>query len=285
MKAKKSLGQNFLKSKHALRVIVESANIAPTDTVLEIGPGKGALTAGLLEKAGHVIAIEKDDELVPFLQEMFAADIATKKLTLIHGDIMEMTIEEIFAQARNAGASDVTAESYKLVANIPYYITGALIRMFLETARQPRLMVLMLQKEVARRITATDKKESLLSLSVKAYGTPKYIETVKAMFFSPRPNVDSAILLIKDISKAFFKRDTDTKETSGIQPTTHAEETFFKIIKAGFAHKRKLLVRNLESDFSKEKISTTFASCNLSLKARPEDLSLDQWKCVTTQIK
>lgn len=261
MRAKKSLGQNFLKSKHALRVIVETADIAVTDTILEIGPGKGALTAALLEQAARVIAVEKDDELIPFLKDVFAAEIEEGRLVLIHGDIMETNIDALGLP-----------QEYKLVANIPYYITGALIRMFLEATHQPSRMVLMLQKEVARRIVASDGKESLLSLSVKAYGIPKYIETVKAMFFSPRPNVDSAILLIKDISKQFFK--SAAEHTAAPQS---AEKTFFTLIKAGFAHKRKLLARNLESDFKKENIAAAFSACDISPNARPEDLTLAQW--------
>ncbi len=259
MRPKKSLGQNFLKSKRALALIADVAQIEPTDTVLEIGPGKGALTAKLLEKVGRLIAVEKDDLLVPYLENLFAKEISLGKFHLIHADILETSVEKISLPTK-----------YKLVANIPYYITGALLRMFLSEKTPPTLMVLMLQKEVAKRIVARDKKESLLSLSVKAYGTPKYIETVKAMHFTPKPNVDSAILLIENISKNFFNKFT--------------EEKFFSVIKAGFAHKRKMLVRNLESEFEKKKISETFSICNIDPKARAEDITIEEWGCLAEKL-
>lgn len=256
MRAKKSLGQNFLKSKHAVRVIVQSAEIVPGETVIEVGPGKGVLTRALLDAGARVTAIEKDDELIPVLQDMFASEIKNKTLTLIHGDVLEVEIGE------RAG--------HKIVANIPYYITGALLRLFLSSPHPPTSMVVLLEKEVARRIVAHDKKESLLSLSVKAYGTPEYIETVKAMFFSPRPKVDSAILRVRKISKDFF--DTCT------------EEKFFLVLKTGFAHKRKMLIRNLEESFPKEKIAVAFATCNLSTKTRAENLTLLQWKQLASSL-
>ncbi len=243
-------------------MIADVAQINPEEAVLEIGPGKGALTSKLLEKiaeGGTVVAVEKDDLLIPILQETFKKEIAGGKLRLIHGDILEMTPE----------ALDLPA-SYKLVANIPYYITGAILRMFLSSQNPPSNMVLMLQKEVARRIVARDGKESLLSLSVKAYGTPRYIDTVKAMYFSPKPNVDSAILLIENISKNFFH--------------SFSEEKFFDVIKAGFAHKRKILARNLESNFEKGKIARAFTECDLSIKSRAEDISLAQWSALTEKL-
>jgi 16S rRNA (adenine1518-N6/adenine1519-N6)-dimethyltransferase len=268
IRAKKSLGQNFLTSKRALATIVEAARIAPTNTVLEIGPGKGALTSALLASlgpAGRVIAVEKDDELIPYLQELFAAEIAGSRLTLIHGDILELGPEQLPLSSASG-----STQPYTLVANIPYYITGALIRLFLSGARQPSRAVLMLQKEVARRIVARDEKESLLSLSVKAYGTPKYIDTVKAIHFKPKPNVDSAILLIDNISKDFF--------------AVCSEEKFFTVLKAGFAHKRKLLSRNLESSFDRAAIASAFAACNISEQARAEDIALATWKCLAEKL-
>lgn len=261
-RAKKSLGQNFLKSGKYLSVIADVAQIDPADTVLEIGPGKGALTFKLLEKmdeGGSIVAVEKDDLLIPMLQETFKKEIAEGKLRLIHGDILEMTPEAL-----------ALPSSYKLVANIPYYITGAILRMFLSAKNPPNTMVLMLQKEVARRIIARDKKESLLSLSVKAYGTPRYVDTVKAMYFSPKPNVDSAILLIENISKKFFNK--------------FSEEKFFDVIKAGFAHKRKILARNLESAFEKEKIARAFTDCGLDIKSRAEDITLADWGALAEKL-
>ena len=267
MKAKKSLGQNFLKSKQAIRDIVKAAELHSEDTVLEVGPGRGVLTEALLESGTKVIAIEKDDELIPVLEEKFKDEIKNGKLEIIHDDVLKMF--EIPFRTFLKG-------KYKIVANIPYYITGQFLRMFLESNNQPERMVLMLQKEVARRIVASDKKESILSMSVKAYGTPKYIGTVEAKYFSPAPNVDSAILLISNISKKFFIENDI------------GEEKFFEIMKAGFAHKRKMLLGNLKTstkgiakEINWEKI---FEETKIPRKTRAEDISLDDWKMIIAKV-
>lgn len=250
---KKSLGQNFLKSKSAIRSIVRAGEIIEGDTVLEIGPGKGALTRALLETPAHIIAIEKDDRLIPELEETFAKEIAEKRFTLIHGDFLEMTIEEI-----------VPKGPYKVIANIPYYITGQLFRKLLEEERSPTRMVVLVQKEVAERIVARDGKESILSLSVKAYGVPKIIEKVSKKMFSPMPKVDSAVLLVSSISKTFFD--------------SISEESFFSWIHAGFAQKRKKLIRNLEAVETKENLEKVFTELSLDTNIRAEALALDGWK-------
>ncbi|MEI6345654.1 MAG: 16S rRNA (adenine(1518)-N(6)/adenine(1519)-N(6))-dimethyltransferase RsmA [bacterium] len=257
--AKKSLGQNFLKSKEAVRDIVSAADIQPGDNILEIGPGKGVLTEALLAKlssGGRLIAIEKDDRMIPLLREAFAGSLASGKLILIHGDILEMTLEKLAECGLREG-------QYKIIANIPYYITGQLLRMFLESAYQPSKMVLMLQKEVAQRIVARDGKESILSISVKAYGTPKYIAKVPAKYFSPEPKVDSAILLIDKISKQFFLDRLLT------------ETAFFEVVKKGFSHKRKILASNLE--IPAEKRAETLATLGLGEKVRAEEVTLEHW--------
>ena len=184
MKAKKNLGQNFLTRDHYAIIMAEKAMVGQKDTVLEIGPGKGILTAILLKKAGHVIAVEKDPELVVFLKERFANEIKKQKLTLVSGDIFTYHLPPI---------------TYKLIANIPYYITGEIIRHFLSNDKQPQSLTLMVQKEVAERIVARNKKESLLSLSVKAYGEPEIVARVSAGNFFPKPKVDSAIIHIAGI--------------------------------------------------------------------------------------
>ncbi|OGD69585.1 ribosomal RNA small subunit methyltransferase A [Candidatus Campbellbacteria bacterium RIFCSPLOWO2_02_FULL_35_11] len=252
---KKSLGQNFLKSKNVLDVIIKTSEIKDSDIVLEIGPGKGSLTEKILEKAGKVIVVEKDNRLIYFLNEKFKEFVDNKKLEIIEGDILDFDIDKILKS------------KYKIIANIPYYITGQIIKKFLTAKNQPNMMVLMVQKEVAERIV--DKPESLLSLSIKAYGTPKYIKTVKAKDFSPQPKVDSAILLIKAINKDFFV-ENNIKEID-----------FFELIKAGFSHKRKMLLGNLKKEWknnNKNKdLIKVFEKNNISLKIRAEDLSLDDW--------
>ena len=264
---KKSLGQNFLKSKGAVHEIVMAGRITSNDTILEIGPGKGILTEQLLQTGAKVIAIEKGDRLIGFLQEKFAEYIKKDKFELIHADILDFS----------PSSNKLTPNSYKLIANIPYYITGEVIRQFLTNTAQPQLMVLMVQKEVAQRICTKDGKESILSISVKAYGNPKYIGTIKAKFFSPIPKVDSAILLIDDISKNFFDKIDTAK--GGID-----EKRFFDVIKAGFAHKRKFVINNLEAISEKQKITAIFNKLSIPLTARAETVILAQWKEIILNI-
>jgi len=260
MRAKKSLGQHFLASPAALSKIVEAANISSNDVVLEIGPGKGVLTEKLLERAKNVIAIEKDRELISYLKEKFSKEINNGTLSLVHEDILNF----------DPSSSLLSPNPYLLVANIPYYITGAILEKFLASKHQPSRMVLLVQKEVAERI-ARDKKESLLSISVKAYGTPRYVATIKKGSFSPPPKVDSAILSVDGISKKnFFDKSEEGK--------------FFSIVKAGFAHKRKLLAGNLTKVATKEKVREAFATCSLDEQTRAESLDIEMWKCLTKHL-
>lgn len=252
--AKKSLGQNFLTSLSAVDTIIDAGDVAGDDIILEIGPGKGMMTKKLLLFAGKVIAVEKDHGLVEFLKEKFKKEIDENKLDLIEKDILDFDPEIL----------KFYKEPYKLIANIPYYLTGKLIRKFLEARNQPERMVLMLQKEVANRIVAKDGKESILSISVKAYGEPKYIQTVKAGSFFPIPKVDSAILLIENISKDFFK--------------DFSEAEFFEALRAGFKSKRKKLSSNLSTIFPKEKVLETFKKLKLNENTRAEDIKIEDWR-------
>ena len=251
MLAKKSLGQHFLHEKRVIEDIVRTSGVTKGDRVLEIGPGEGVLTLGLLKAGANVMVIEKDQRLVPILAEKFKKEIKNKQLKLVHKDILEWSVEKI-------------KKPYKLVANIPYYITGQILRLFLENKNQPDSMTLLVQKEVAERIVARDKKESLLSLSVKVFGTPKYIKTVGRGAFRPAPSVDSAILNIENIEK--------NKLNNGLN-----EEFFFKIIHLGFAHKRKQLLSNLSSVYKKENLLEAFKTCGIDAKVRAEDVSLEKW--------
>ena len=247
-KAKKSLGQNFLKSNLALNKIIEAGNIQSNDIILEIGPGKGVLTEKLLQKAKKVIAVEKDRDLAAHLREKFAVYIQKGSLVLIEDDILTFEIKAL------------KVKTYKIVANIPYNITGAILKKFLTEKTQPEAMILMVQHEVAKRIVANDKKESILSISVKAYGEPKLIMKVPARYFSPAPKVDSAIIAIKHISREQFKKHDIS------------EEKFWEIVKLGFAHKRKKLSGNL-----KNKILFENQSLNTFKDKRAENLTLSDW--------
>lgn len=268
LKAKKSLGQNFLKSKKALSDMLAAGEVGGNDIVLEAGPGKGVLTEELLKKARKIIAVEKDDMLVEFLREKFSSEIASGKLELVHDDILDFDPSVL---KLTANSYKLQASGYKLTANIPYYITGQFLRKFLSGENQPSKMVILLQKEVVKRIIANDGKESILSISVKAYGKPKNIGKVSKENFSPKPKVDSAILLIDKISRDFFKEIS--------------EEKFFKIVKAGFAHKRKFLTGNIRHLAKNgENIEKILENCGIPPKARAEDIKLEQWKCLITRL-
>ncbi len=260
IKAKKSLGQNFLKSKTALLAMIKAGEIISDDIVLEIGPGQGALTEKILETGAKVIAVEKDDRLIEVLDEKFAESVKNSQFTLIHGDILELDLNKMGLKNGN----------FKLIANIPYYITGLIFRKFLSGDIQPKKLVIMVQKEIADRIVARDGKESLLSLSVKAYGDVKKIMKVEKENFSPKPKVDSAILLINDISKDFFNEIN--------------EEKFFDIIKTGFAHKRKMLVANLKEKFGQNDLQKIFQHLKIPEKSRSENLKLEDWKILTKNL-
>jgi len=290
MKAKKSLGQNFLKSPAVIRKMVEVAEVTAVDTVLEIGPGKGALTHYLLESCAKVVAIEKDADMIPILEERFASEVKNKQLQLIHSDITALSSTHNTNNSKHPiikshmGFDDwvqvwgMGSCSYKVVANIPYYITGEIIRTFLETKApltQPTSMTLMVQKEVAQRIVASDGKESILSMSVKAYGEPKYVQKVPAMLFNPAPKVDSAILHIANISKDFFKENHIT------------EQGFFRVLKQGFAQKRKKLTNNLKPLITPKPgfgVEDILEQIGIEPKARAETLTLEQWGQLTRLI-
>lgn len=250
-RAKKALGQNFLKSETALRKIIEAGEIKKEDVILEIGPGRGALTSKLLASSCQLIAVEKDKDLYELLKSKFEKEIASQQLKLVCDDILDFEIESY----------KLKSASYKLIANIPYNITGAILKKFLTEKNQPESMVLMVQHEVATRILARDGKESILSISVKVYGEPKMIAKVDKRYFRPTPKVNSAIISIKNISRKFF-------EDNNI-----SEERFWEIVKAGFAHKRKKLSSNLKSLSKNGSLASVLELGN----KRAEDLSLQDW--------
>ncbi len=249
-KPKKSLGQNFLMHARIAERIALIASITDDTAVFEIGPGTGMLTRELLKLAKKVIALEADGELFEKLQTDFKHEIASGRLELTHGDIRTFDIT-------------VLPRGYALVANIPYYLTGEIFRMFLATSNQPSAMTLLVQREVAIRI-ARAKKESILSLSVKAYGTPKLEFSVPRGAFRPAPNVDSAVLTIRDISRNNFA-------------TKAEEEKFFALIHAGFAHKRKFVRKNLTQ--------AGLPAGNIDEKERAEDVSLSVWLAIMESEK
>ncbi len=258
MQSKRSLGQNFLMHPQIAERIVMSAQLPENGTVLEIGPGTGMLTRALLAKARKVVAVEADDELVPHLAETFATEITAGTLELIHGDIRSFNPTSL-------------GIPYALVANIPYYITGEIMRMFLEAEHKPYSMTLLVQKEVAERIARSHDKQSILSLSIKAYGVPTYCFTVPRGSFRPAPNVDSAVISIQNIRNDAFSSPME-------------EKMFFKVLKTGFAHKRKRLAKNLEDLVPASFALESLRSVGLDENIRSEDVPLDSWKVLAETV-
>ena len=252
------LGQHFLTARWAAVSLARAAHIEEKEAVLEVGPGKGALTRELLATQGTVYAIEKDEALVEKLHVTFASEIQTQRLHVITADIRGFDPATI-------GLED---KKYVVAANIPYYITGEIIRHFLTAAVQPRAMAILIQKEVAQRITSS--KGSILSISVKAYGTPRIVEKVSRKCFSPAPSVDSAILTIENISRDFFSE--------------MSEEHFFDVVRAGFASKRKFLVNNLGVRFGKEEALQALLACGMNEKIRAEEVDLGKWKSLALRL-
>lgn len=245
------LGQHFLNNLHYAQVLAEAAGARAGVIVLEIGPGTGALTRELLKKGAGVIAIEKDASLVAQLQTTFSNEIEHGVLKIVASDI------------RNFDPRSLSLEAYRyvLAANIPYYITGEIIRQFLETSHQPLTLALLIQREVAQRIVSTT--ESILSISVKAYGMPKIIAKVTKGNFTPPPSVDSAILAITQVSKNNF--------------TDVSEKHFFEVVRAGFAAKRKLLANNIAVKFGKENAQRALTAAGLDAHVRAENVHVPQW--------
>ncbi len=277
LEAKKSLGQNFLHNKTIIGKIADAGQIEEGEVILEIGPGTGELTAGILEKIENLggqsggdpikkskkklktrlISIEKDHRAIPILQERFKKEIEEGILEVIEGDFLEMDI-----------AALISGRTFKIIANIPYYITGAIIRKSLELSHKPKKLIFLVQKEVAERIVQRDGKGSILSNSIAFYGVPKLLFPVAKGNFVPAPKVDSAVISVDIAEKSEKTTQKDEKE-------------FFDLLHAGFAHKRKILSSNIKEFLAENKISQTateiFENINLNPKIRAEELKIEDW--------
>lgn len=268
--AKKALGQNFLVDRKVLDRIVEAAELSPSDTVLEIGPGLGVLTEELVGKAGEVLAIEKDEKLAKILNNELG--IMNKgNIKIINNDALEFEPSNYNLKPENPEGAP-QSRGYKLVANIPYYITSKILQKFLSGENKPSLIVLLVQKEVAERICASRGGHSLLSISVQYYGKPEIIATVPRTSFFPAPEVNSAILRIK------------------IQPdriqNPASEKEFFKMVRAGFRARRKTLFNNLKAgtDLGGGQIEEILDKMGIASNARAQELNLRQWQELTDSI-
>ena len=290
-KPKKGLGQNFLIDKNILQKIVESSNIKPDDVILEVGPGLGVLTQELAKKAKRVIAVEKDKTMCEILKENlkdFSAQggpaSGWKNIEIINDDILKISnIQYLISNKNTENLNfknsienwELGISNYKVVANIPYYLTSQLIRKFLEEKIQPQEIILMIQKEVAQRICAKVPDMNLLAVSVQFYAKPEIIFNVSKNSFWPIPKIDSAIIKITP-------RSQTSREAGG--PTS--PDLFFRIVKAGFSQPRKQLGGNLSKilKIKKEEVTEWLTKNNLSPIQRAETLSIQDWKNLATTL-
>lgn len=257
----KGLGQNFLISERAFDCILEAAELTPSDVVLEVGPGIGSLTRRLADRAGRVVAIELDRKMLAVLAETLAG---RENVHLVEGDFLQL---DPVATLRGAMSSGEDAPlSYKLVANLPYYITSAALRHALTASVRPERLVVMVQRDVAQRVVAADGKMSLLSVSVQVFGAPEIVCTVPAGAFVPRPKVDSAVL------KVVLHERPRVPEGD--------LDAFFAVVRAGFREKRKQLHNSLTHNLpqGREDVVAAMRGAEIDPTRRAETLSIDEWR-------
>ena len=261
MKAKKSLGQNFLKDESVIERILTVADIGATDKVFEIGPGTGVLTDALNGRVKQIIAMELDHALVERLIKHFET---SNGVSILEGNILDVNLSEILSQA------GFEKRDYKVVANIPYYITAPIIRTLLSLETQPKSLTLMVQKEVAERLAATPGSMSLLSLMVQYYSDVTLAFMVPKEAFDPVPKVDSAVVHL------VLKRVFDPEE----------DRSFFRIARAGFAARRKTLSNNLASSLKVEKseVEKILEENGLRKDIRAQALSVADWSHLTDAL-
>ena len=252
LKARKRLGQHFLIDEEVLHLITSAAELTPTDIILEIGPGLGILTKELAKRVGQVIAVELDNKLAALLKQTLAS---FNNVTIVNEDILHIDPATLLPQSSH----------YKVVANLPYYITSHVLRHFLEASVKPELMLVMVQKEVAEAIVAEPGKRSVLSISVQFYGKPKIVSYVPAQSFYPVPEVDSAILRIDVYS----------------QPAVAVadEKGFFEMVRAGFTASRKQIVNSLAQGLKspKPEVLALLEKADIVPQRRAETLTLKEW--------
>ncbi len=257
LRARKNLGQHFLIDEEVLKLILSTAELTGSDIVVEIGPGLGVLTEELCRRAGRVITVELDDKLAENLNKRLSEYY---NLIVINRDILKIPPPELFNEA-----GIMLSTGYKVVANLPYYITSPVLRHFLESELKPEMMVVMVQKEVAEEIAAQPGKMSLLSLGIQLYGQPDIVEYVPAKCFYPEPAVDSA--LVKIVPHKISP--VDIPDTDG----------FFSLVKAGFSSARKQLVNSLSNGLRvpKSNVQELLDDAGISSSRRAETLSLEEW--------
>lgn len=248
---KKSLGQHWLKDRSILSEIADEVSITKDDTVLEIGPGLGTLTSELLRRAGTVIAVEIDDELARKLPGQFPGT----SLEVVNQDILTYDLTQL-------------PKGYSVVANVPYYITSKIVQYLVTSSNPPREIVLLIQKEVAERIVAQPGDMSILAISAQLYAEARLGALVPAEYFTPPPKVDSQVVVLTMRTEPLIAKED--------------EKPFFRLVKAGFAAKRKKLRSSLAGglQISKQEVESLLQEAGLSAELRAEDLSIDDWRSI-----
>ncbi len=256
LRARKRLGQHFLVDGKVLKQILSAAEISPQDVIVEVGPGLGIMTAELARRAGWVIAVELDDNLAALLKQTLAS---FKNVAIINKDILKIDPASLLAKP------EIPSGKYKVVANLPYYITSPVLRHFLEASVKPERMIVMVQKEVARQIVAKPGERSVLTVAVQFYGKPSIVSYVPARAFYPAPEVDSAILRIDVYSQPPV-------------PVTD-EKSFFELVRAGFTAPRKQIANSLAqgSGLPKDEVRLLLAKSSIAPQRRAETLTLEEW--------
>jgi len=263
LKARKGLGQHFLIDEEVLKLITSAAELAPTDVVMEIGPGLGVLTKELARQAGWVVTVELDNKLAAILKQTLAS---FDNVAIVNEDILSIDPAALLQEQKVRFPPTITSPfSYKVVANLPYYITSPVLRHFLEASVKPKTMVVMVQKEVAEVIVAEPGRMSLLSISVQFYGEPRIVSYVPARCFYPAPEVDSAILGVKLYP----------------QPAVAVtdKEGFFGLVRAGFTASRKQIANSLAHGLgvTKAEVLPLLEKASIVPQRRAETLTLDEW--------
>lgn len=263
LRVRKGLGQHFLIDEEVLKLITSAARLTPTDITMEIGSGLGVLTRELARQAGWVVAIELDNKLAGILKQTLAS---FKNVTIINEDVLRIDPAVLLQEQKAQFPTEIKSPfSYKVVANLPYYITSPVLRHFLEAQVKPQIMVVMVQKEVAEEIVAKPGRMSLLSISVQLYGEPTIIGYVPAQCFYPAPEVDSAILRVAPYP----------------QPAVEIadKESFFALVRAGFSASRKQLGNSLAQGLGlpKADVLSLLEGTGIVAQRRAETLTLEEW--------
>lgn len=261
LQARKGLGQHFLIDKAVLGVIISAAELTSADVVIEIGPGLGVLTRELTQKVGRVVTVELDNKLAAILKQTLSP---FNNVVIVNEDILKIDPAVLLQQVEFSQAIS-SPFHYKVLANLPYYITSPVLRHFLEASAKPEIMVLMIQKEVAESIVAGPGRMSLLSVSVQFYGKPAIVSIVPAGCFYPAPGVDSAILKIGLYSQP------------AVEVTN--KDSFFKLVRAGFSASRKQIGNSLAQGLGlgKAEVLPLLEKANIAPRRRAETLTLDEW--------